>query len=81
MSLSVTLTLLPTLTLTTCEPTLNRALTGTLTAGLGFFDMSAMDAALEKDVTGLVAAAATYNLEAQKQIYAAQYASKYSRIL
>jgi len=49
--------------------------------GLGFFDMSAMDAALEKDVTGLVAAAATYNLEAQKQIYAAQYASKYSRIL
>jgi len=43
--------------------------------GLGFFDMSAMDAALEKDIIGLVAAAAAYDPAVLKQMYAKQFAN------
>ena len=37
--------------------------------------MSAMDAALEKDIIGLVAAAAAYDPAVLKQMYAKQYAN------
>ena len=57
----------------TAQDPLTLTLTLTLTLGLPFFDMSAMDAALETDVTGLLAVAAAFNPEGMKHKYGEVY--------